>query len=235
MDIEAEAADLFGLSAKTVRTAYAGLASDDVRRQPYPRKVLNDEMAAVWSRQRWAKNGTDVLALRLQYGRGIDVADIAEQFDYSRKSLWQRVKDGKWSREMSNANRADLSRRVWLAGLARLGKLLEKFPGEAVSPGALERLREASDWQTLPPEKAMWVPVDNSAHELMRRPPVSQHELEKRGLLDDPANPDRTYRDKVAANLERLIARLERQKREKAEQAAAEKAEGEILAESEKA
>lgn len=211
LDIETDGADLLRLPARTIRAAYAGLPPEDVRRQPYPRAVIEEEMEAVWDRRRWARNGTDVLALRLQYGRGIDDVDVAARFDYSRKSLWQRARDGRWSREMSDANRIDLSRRVWLAGLARFGRLLVKFPEESVPSAALERLREASDWQVLPPEKAMWVPLDNSAHELTRRPPVSQHELEKQSLLDNPANPDRTYRDQVAANLDRLLARLSRQ------------------------
>jgi hypothetical protein len=46
---------------------------------------------------------------------------------------------------------------------------------------------------------------------------LAHEQAERQKLLDDPANPDRTHRDRVAANLDRLIARLERQQREKQE------------------
>jgi hypothetical protein len=44
---------------------------------------------------------------------------------------------------------------------------------------------------------------------------------EKDKLMNDPANPDRTIRDRVLGNLNRLIERLERQKREREEAEAA--------------
>jgi hypothetical protein len=100
---------------------------------------------------------------------------------------------------------------------------LQETPDAVVSPETLQALREASAWQPLPPKKPMWAPLDGSAQdEGGPSAPPNEHAQERQSLLDNPANPDRTYRDKVAANLERLIARLERQKREKAEGAAGE-------------
>jgi hypothetical protein len=199
------------------------LAPDDARRWPYPQSVIADEIEALTDRRRWLRKGVDVLAVRLQYGRGTDIVEVGLQFGFSRQSLWQRARQGRWSRAMSEANRIDMARRVWLAGLARFGRILQETPDAVVSPETLQALREASAWQPLPPKKPMWAPLDGSAHdEGGPSAPPNEHAQERQSLLDNPANPDRTYRDKVAANLERLIARLERQKREKAEGAAGE-------------
>jgi hypothetical protein len=222
VDIEAFGAAVMNLPADVIQSAYANLTPDDVRRQPYPVKDVLDEMKAAETRRRWTNLGVDVLAMRLQYGRGMGTADVGALFSLGQKMVQQRVRDGKWSSEMSDANRIDLARRVWLAGLARLAHRREQSSDFEITAVALQALRAASTWQTLPPEKPMWDPVDGSAHELSPRKQVSEHELEKQSLLNNPANPDRTYRDRVAANLDRLIARLEREQREKAEAAAAE-------------
>jgi hypothetical protein len=215
IDIEACGVLLMSLSADVIQSAYAGLPPDDVRRQPYPAKDVLDEMEAAEKRKRWTSTGVDVLAMRLQYGRGMGTADVGELFSLGQKMVQQRVRDGKWSSEMSDANRIDLARRVWLAGLARLAHRRQQSSDFEITAAALQSLRIASTWQALPPEKPMWNPVDGSAHELSPRKQVSQHELETQSLLNNPANPDRTYRDRVAANLERLIARLEKKQREK--------------------
>jgi hypothetical protein len=213
---------LVGLPADVIEAAHAGLPPDDVRRRPYPLDMFDEEMNALANRRRWTIHGVDVLALRLQYGRGMSTADVGALFGFAQKTVQQRVREGKWSHAMSDANRMDLARRVWLAGLARLGLQGMESADFKVSAAMLQTLRQASAWQTLPPEKAVWEPLDDSAHVSASHAPVSQHVLERQALLDNPANPDRTYRERVAANLQRLVERLERQQREEAEAAATE-------------
>jgi hypothetical protein len=213
---------LLGLPADIIEAAHAGLPPDDVRCRPYPLEIFEEEMDALANRRRWTIHGVDVLALRLQYGRGMSTADVGALFGFAQKTVQQRVREGKWSHAMSEANRIDLARRVWLAGLAGLGRQCTESADFKLTAAMLQALREASAWQTLPPEKAVWEPLDDSAHAAASHAPVSQHVLERQALLDNPANPDRTYRERVAANLQRLIERLERQQREEAEAAAAE-------------
>jgi hypothetical protein len=216
VDVEAEGAELFGVPARTLRAAYAGLPDDDARRLPCELRFIDEESNAINDRRRWTRNHSDLLALRLQFGRGVDTADVAAQFDMAKKSVLQRAREGRWSRALSEANRINLGRRVWIAGLVRLGRVLEEEPGATIPAATLDKLREASAWQAVPPKGPLWAPLDGSAHDPVAHREASEHEREKHALLNDPKNPDRTYRERVAANLERLAARLEKQQREKA-------------------
>jgi hypothetical protein len=213
---------MFGLTFADQTEIFRDVSLGDPRLPPYPDAFEEKTKEAIGDPRRWLKNRSDSLAMRLQYGRGAGNHEICLQFAVNKSTLLAHARLGQWSREVSELNRRSLAQHVWLAGVARLGVWRAENPGAALPAERLDALRRASAWQKHAPLKPLWQPLDASAHQSSKTPEPSEVQLEQQSLLGNPANPDRTHRDRVAANLDRLIARLEQQQREKAAQAAAE-------------
>ncbi|MEP7211251.1 MAG: hypothetical protein ABI740_10475 [Alphaproteobacteria bacterium] len=123
--------------------------------------------------RRWIRNHIDELEVRLQYGRGRDSLEICGQFGIGATALKVRAREGQWSRAVSELNRRDLSRRVWIAGMGQLLRLQDD------APESVETLFAAGAWQTLPPAARVWTPLDSSAHHSPGTPVMTRHQREK--------------------------------------------------------
>ncbi|MBI1360948.1 MAG: hypothetical protein GC155_11780 [Alphaproteobacteria bacterium] len=163
-------------------------------------------------RRRFRDTDIDVLAVRLQFGRGMRLSELAELFGVASSTISARSKREHWTKRMRESERRALSRMVIL------GACVRNFDGGAEpDPDFLAR---ASAWDALPPRAPktpppLWSPQS----------PDDASEIQTRGAdaldpLDDPDNPDRTHRDAVAARLRRLLARLDQRAAELGEAAA---------------
>jgi hypothetical protein len=175
--------------------------SADPRDGPFTREENDEAADALFNEARWFvkqdRTKVDVLALRLQVGRGRTYLSVCQQFKITEKSLQQcRLTggDGDWPRALSELDRRHMARRIHLAGLAR------RAAGERVNAAAL---MAASDWRVAPPRtlKPIWTSLgdDPSAPDTFQE---SFHD----NAEDDPYFHER---QRVREQLEALIRRLD--------------------------
>jgi hypothetical protein len=177
--------------------------SADPRDGPFTLEERAEAADALFDEARWFvkrdRTKIDVLALRLQVGRGRTYLSVCRQFKIMEKSLQQcRLTggDGDWPRALSELDRRHMARRIHLAGLAR------RAAGERVNAAAL---KAASDWRVAPPRnfKPIWTSLDDDG------PGAASDTLKE--TFHDNAEDDPYFheRQRVREQLEALIRRLD--------------------------
>lgn len=173
---------------------------DDPRRGPFSLEEIAEAAIFAGGKGRWhvRQRNVDWLAVQLQYGRGRTAQSIAAMFGIGDSTISTRKREEKWISPMSERDRRNLARLVWIAGDARMAE------GDAASRAALAK---TSEWR---------MPQD--------RPPVRYQAKDKGGapmtltikdeIPDDvyysDADPRRDERIDMRNRLDDLIARMER-------------------------
>ncbi len=94
---------------------------------------------------RWHRGGADWLAVELQYGRGVPVAELARSFGVSTSQIYVRSRGqspavAPWVAALTEEDRRELARLVWDAGDKR---------GALKNTEEARRLYAASEWRPL--------------------------------------------------------------------------------------
>jgi hypothetical protein len=184
-------------------SARQGFGEDDPRRGPFDEAEARRARAYLDAPDRWhaIKKDVDLYAVRLQFGRGVRKSHAARMFAIcetvitKRQGLKPRLK---WISCMSERDRRNLSREVWLGGLLRLSA-----PGREVDEAMLGSLKAASEWKRIEDEPAMiWLAEDQDGEHA----PMTVHT----DIADDDLYTDRDpYRHERAAMWGRLEAELD--------------------------
>lgn len=119
---------------------YEQFEPDDPRRGPFSDEQRAEAAAYAEVKGRWhvRRRNVDWFAVQLQYGRGLSAQRVGRMFSISDSTIGTRRDVGKWVSPMSEADRRDLARLVWLAGEARIAT------DDAAS---LAALKGASEWR----------------------------------------------------------------------------------------
>jgi hypothetical protein len=120
-----------------VREAIGRMEADDPRRPPYDATEQADAAGEAADGRRWHENGADWLALKLQFGRGVSVAELSRNSGVPQTTIRRHRDDGRWSRRLGPQAARAMARRVWLGGLAR-------YPHDAASIAAV---MQWSEWR----------------------------------------------------------------------------------------
>jgi hypothetical protein len=189
-DEENDAAKLNRISARR------GFPDGDPRAGPFDQKQVDEARHYLSAADRWSPRVTaDLYAVRLQYGRGVGRRRAAAMFGVSdgmiavRKELpWPR----KWIDNMSDRDRCNLARHVWLGGLLR--QIESGNDPDAV----LAALHSASEWKSINEEEELiFVPQDERGE--------IQTMTVHREIADDAYYTDNDpYRDERIAMLAKL-------------------------------
>jgi len=198
--------------------------SADPRDGPFTAEENAEASDAVFNESRWFvkrdRTKVDVLALRLQVGRGRTYLSVSRQFRITEKSL-QTCRlaggDGEWPRALSEIDRRHMARRIHLAGLAR------RLAGQRVDDA---ELRAASDWRVAPPRnfKPIWTSLGDDGPGV---PSDTSQDSFHDNAEDDPYFHER---QRVREQLEALLVRLEREAATAAAESGAGDGEGEPCA-----
>jgi hypothetical protein len=180
----------------------------DPRDGPFSAQELAEASDALFDKHRWLvkqdKRKVDVLALRLQVGRGRTYKSVCEQFDILESSLLKRrIRDRDaderrhdWPTSLSELDRRHMARRIHLAGLARRGV------GRVDEAG----LKAASDWRVAPLRKTkpIWTSLGDDGPGV---PSETSQDNFHDNAEDDPYFHER---QRVREQLEALLRQMER-------------------------
>jgi hypothetical protein len=184
------------MSDQTAPQKHPGLtpgAKEDPRDGPFSEEELAEGARGALNTRRWTKEvGADLLAMRLQVGRGRSFASVADQFDVNGNSFrrW-RNREGGWSDCLPEADRRDLARRVILAGKAR--RAVGRVIGE-------EELRATAEWRMPKKDAApIWRPTG-----------ASSSNMDTNDDAYDAETTDSVEAAELRAQLDALIQRMRR-------------------------
>jgi hypothetical protein len=146
--------------------------------------------AAAWvdAPGRWSlRSNADWMAVRLQYGRNLRVAELSRMFSISVGHIYARRDAEDWVRNLSEADRRELARIVWFAGVKRR---------RASTAKARKKLKASSEWERIAPPAAAgaWRPRDRHGEPQ----DATFHDTAFQGDTDD----GRTRRDHAFDGLE---------------------------------
>jgi len=168
----------------------------DPRRPPFELTERARAVGDAVDERRWhQRSGADWLAMRLQYGRGRSVADVAAMFAVSDSSIYPRIRNEKWLQPMSERDRRNMARRVWIGGLARFDEC-EKENRAA--------LKASSEWRLI---------VCREPEPLWQSSDAAGHKIKVQDIHNDDgffeADPKHEQREHISRRLDQLIAQLE--------------------------
>ncbi len=175
----------------------AGFPEDDPRAEmPSPeQRAKAVKMMQAKGRWHYRNKSVDMLAARLQFGRGMPILRVARMFGISPTCIRDRIDDDKWLATMSEYDRRDLSRLVWLAGTLK---------GAREDEQRLAALRAASEWRVWQPEQpTRWRPRDRHGEQRSMTPNTE--------ISDDAYTADSgdEERDEMLSRLDAIIASYE--------------------------
>jgi len=178
----------------------------DTRRAPFSVTEQAEAAEMLESEDRWhVRNAADMLAVRLQYGRGLSIAKTARMFGIGATFIGKRIHNEKWKPAMSERDRRELARLIWLGGLMR---------GARESEQSLSALRAASEWRMAAGATGRrWQPKDGNGQPKS----MTVHEEISDDAYYTDADPNREEREAMRAKLQAVLDEIEDEAREESE------------------
>lgn len=173
---------------------------DDPRRGPFSLEEIAEAALLAGWKGRWhgRKRSVDWLAVQLQYGRGRTAQALAWAFGIGDSTIGTHKEREGWISLMSEGDRRDLARQVWIAGVACIA------PDDA---GSREALTAASEWR-LPQDRtpATWQRKDKGGAPMT----MTLNEEIPHDAYYSEADPRRADRIEMRDSLDELLGRMER-------------------------
>lgn len=182
-------------------SAAQGFAEGDPRGGPFSAAQLAGARTFLDAPDRWhSRKAVDLYAVRLQYGRGARRKSVAQMFGIGDTLIGDRRAlsgKAKWIPNMSERDRHELARLVWIGGLLR-----EFDTGKAADDAMLASLKAQSEWRRFEADAGpVWLPNDEKGETL----PVTGHAE----ISDDGYNGPDGGQDEHAEFWAKLEAELE--------------------------
>ncbi len=173
-------------------------AEGDPRRGPFLLAERVEAAAMMLQPGRWhLRNRADWMAVQLQWGRGLSVAQAARMFCIGESGIYNRIEAEDWVSPMSERDRQALARIVWLGGLMRI----------PIDDENIALLRRASEWRLVEAAPVvMWRRKDAAP---APTPMTLQREIPNDAFYTE-ADPHRDVRTAVRSRLDEILEEFRR-------------------------